>query len=132
MSAKIEGVERYPSGRIKHDPTQKARAKKWAQENSTRDKANHFNARLKREYNITAADYGVMLGKQEGLCAICSKVLTRGRNGYAIDHCHKTDKVRALLCGQCNKGLGYFKDNEYTLCSAIEYLKLHRQEAVNV
>jgi hypothetical protein len=40
-----------------------------------------------------------------------------------IDHCHETNLVRGLLCHDCNKGLGNFKDNIIFLQIAIEYLK---------
>ena len=39
-----------------------------------------------------------------------------------IDHCHKTKRVRGLLCHQCNSGLGHFKDNTEFLLKAVEYL----------
>jgi hypothetical protein len=40
----------------------------------------------------------------------------------AIDHCHKTGKIRGLLCKNCNQGLGQFKDNIDLLLSAAKYL----------
>lgn len=40
-----------------------------------------------------------------------------------IDHCHKTNQVRGLLCFSCNSALGHFKDNVESLKKAIKYLK---------
>lgn len=40
-----------------------------------------------------------------------------------VDHCHKTNKIRGLLCINCNNGLGAFKDNVFSLNRAIQYLK---------
>ncbi len=40
-----------------------------------------------------------------------------------VDHCHKTGKIRGLLCASCNGGLGLFKDNPQALANAILYLK---------
>lgn len=40
----------------------------------------------------------------------------------AIDHCHKTGKVRGLLCNSCNKGLGFFNDNKELLKNAIKWI----------
>ena len=51
------------------------------------------------------------------LCCICGE-----KQELVIDHDHRTGKVRGLLCGSCNKGLGFFKDNKKYLNSAIKYL----------
>lgn len=67
---------------------------------------------------------------QGGLCAIC------GGDGFVmkgchkmklvVDHCHETGVVRGLLCHNCNRGLGLFKDSETSLVEAIKYLKVQR------
>jgi hypothetical protein len=36
--------------------------------------------------------------------------------------CHKTGKVRGILCPSCNLALGLFKDNVDVLSEAIIYL----------
>lgn len=46
-----------------------------------------------------------MHAAQDGLCAICKNVDKLGRN-LAIDHCHRTGRVRALLCTRCNIRVG--------------------------
>lgn len=69
--------------------------------------------------------------EQNGLCAICGLPETMINNKgsipkrLAIDHCHKTGKIRKLLCHHCNVSLGGFKDSIELLQSAIEYLKLN-------
>jgi hypothetical protein len=57
---------------------------------------------------------------QEGKCAICKEPETT--RVLSIDHCHKTNKVRGLLCQRCNLGLGNFLDSRGNLQSAIDYL----------
>lgn len=55
---------------------------------------------------------------QGGKCAICRNVLTRPN----IDHSHATAEFRGILCGSCNKGLDFFKDNPIHLKNAALYL----------
>jgi hypothetical protein len=47
------------------------------------------------------------------------------RISLSVDHCHKTGKVRALLCIPCNTGIGSFHDNIETMKAAITYLYFH-------
>ena len=59
-------------------------------------------------------------------CNICGAEAGTGMSynsrALHLDHCHKTGKIRGLLCGSCNVGLGHFKDNVDTLYKAIQYL----------
>lgn len=73
-------------------------------------------------YNITYAEYLVMLEDQNNVCRICLENCPTGKR-LSVDHCHITGIVRGLLCTRCNMGLGYFKDNEDLLLEAIEYLR---------
>lgn len=78
---------------------------------------------IKKMYGITVEDYNRLLGEQRGLCAICMQPETRpNRERLCIDHCHKTGKIRGLLCQKCNSALGYMKDDPATLQRAITYL----------
>jgi len=83
-----------------------------------------------RKLGLTNEQFILMNEKQNKKCAICKNEETRiGRGGeiarLAIDHCHKSGKIRALLCHYCNIALGSFKDNIELLQSAIRYLKEH-------
>lgn len=63
--------------------------------------------KLKGRYGITEQDYSRMLAEQGGKCAICATDDPKSRYGVMhIDHCHKSGKVRALLCNPCNTLLG--------------------------
>lgn len=84
------------------------------------------NARARRvarktKYGLTLAQFDAMLVAQGFECAICSTPLTDGRR-TSVDHCHATGKVRGLLCGHCNSGLGFFKDSPDKLFAAATYL----------
>jgi len=100
--------------------------KHWRKNNEA--KCQEF--RLKKYYGMTADEYEEMYDKQKGICSICGYPETiQDKNGkarkLAVDHCHTTGKIRGLLCTNCNKGLGHFKDSIDILKKAVEYLKHH-------
>jgi hypothetical protein len=67
-----------------------------------------------------------MLKEQGGCCACCGVVLDSSTKNLTpqVDHVHdETERVRGLLCGCCNRGLGQFKDSIENLEKAVRYLK---------
>jgi hypothetical protein len=88
---------------------------------------------LKRRFGISADEYDAILEKQNGVCAICKNAETtfEFRTGaikrLSIDHCHKTGKIRELLCFSCNSCIGKIKESIPALEAMIEYLKKHSQ-----
>jgi|ERR1019366_396774 hypothetical protein len=87
---------------------------------------------LKRKYGITFDDYNAILAAQGGLCAICGTDKPGGMGAFHVDHDHKTNELRGLLCNNCNIGLGYFHDNTATFHSVIRYLEASSETAVQV
>lgn len=81
-------------------------------------------AALKR-YGISDEDYHRMMTEQSGRCAICSREGSWGGRRMSVDHCHKTGRVRALLCSGCNTALGNMGDNLQTLQKSMDYLRKH-------
>lgn len=79
--------------------------------------------KLKKEYGIDYAQYLELLQTQNGKCAICGTSSTGKRKAFHVDHCHKTGKIRGLLCGNCNSGIGNLRDDVGLLEQAIKYLK---------
>lgn len=88
-----------------------------------------------RRYGITMAQYDALVAAQGGACAICRQVFTAVKDTH-VDHDHRCCPpagsqrakrcgtcVRGILCGQCNKGLGMFRDDVETLNAAIRYLR---------
>lgn len=78
----------------------------WRQANPDKQRIMLRTARLRR-LGLTIKQYEAMSKKQKHKCAICHKP-ENGRR-LAVDHCHKTGKVRALLCGPCNNHLGSYE-----------------------
>ena len=92
----------------------------------TEKNRDRFSSRLAercKQYGITKEEFNNMKIAQNNKCAICG--IDEGlfsESVLHIDHCHKTHKVRGLLCRKCNTALGNFKDNVSILQKAIEYL----------
>lgn len=84
---------------------------------------------LLKRYGVSNEQFEVMERSQKGVCAICGEVRKdRLGRGLAVDHNHNTGKIRGLLCGQCNQGLGRFKDDPNLVLSAYNYLIQHGEQ----
>lgn len=84
---------------------------------------------LKSTYGITTLDFNKLLEQQNYGCAICKvTVYSSSIKQLYVDHCHKTNKVRGLLCIYCNTLLGYAKEDINNLKASIEYLYAHKNE----
>lgn len=113
-------VKRYDAERWKGFPEKRAATalsvRKW-----------HF----RNAYGITFEDYDRMFEAQGGVCLICGNQSATYKTGVKqrlqVDHCHKTGKVRGLLCNRCNGGLGLFNDDVDRLLAAVAYLQSHSE-----
>lgn len=84
--------------------------------------------RIAKKFGISKKDFDIMLKNQNNACAICKKEEYDPRHKYlSVDHNHSTGKVRGLLCNNCNKALGQFKECPTIMLNAISYIKLHNQ-----
>jgi Autographiviridae endonuclease VII len=109
--------------------SKRAWKKAWKKRNP--DKVRELSRReVVRSFGITLDDYERMLKSQGGVCAVCGNPETsmfRGRvRSLAIDHDHRTNKVRGLLCRKCNTALGLLGDWFMTVYDAYEYLAKHQ------
>jgi hypothetical protein len=73
------------------------------------------------KYGLTPEQVKERLEKQRFKCAICEEPITF--ETCQVDHDHATKRVRRLLCGLCNRGLGNFKDSVELLEAAVRYLR---------
>ncbi len=86
------------------------------------------NIVLKKNFKITLEDYQSMERDQNGVCKICKQPetkldhRTKQPRALAVDHCHKTGKVRGLLCSDCNTAIGLLKDDVHLMQTAIDYV----------
>lgn len=77
---------------------------------------------LERNHGITQDQRQAMFDAQKGKCAICGCALDDGLLTH-IDHNHESGVIRGLLCHNCNRGIGYLKDNVAVLEKAAVYLE---------
>lgn len=96
------------------------KAREWAAKNPDKVKDSRRKTKLKQKYGISTEDYDKMYDEQNGVCCICEQPHTR--RALNVDHCHKTGKVRKLLCDKCNMVLGLVDDSVKMLQKMKDYL----------
>lgn len=103
-----------------------AATRAWALANPEAWERHGRRSHLKTHYGITPEEFDAMLAAQGGVCAICRRT-DRDRRGFRphVDHNHATGRVRAILCGPCNRGLGQFGDDLDLIERAVQYLRFH-------
>ena len=121
----------------------KRRQLEWHQENKERrneeakiryiDRRDYIKDKyLKAEFGISLGEYTKRHTEQGGLCAICYEpetVRSKGKlKSLAVDHNHKTGKVRGLLCQRCNTALGSLRESPKLALALIEYLKKSEED----
>jgi hypothetical protein len=100
-----------------------------------------YDRKTRVEYNrrnkgmIFAPDQNeeTMLAAQNGRCAICPREISPEiARSLHVDHCHKTGRVRGLLCRKCNLGLGNYDDTPEHLEKAAAYLRASEASAASL
>lgn len=92
----------------------KKRTAEWQKTNKHRRPRWH----LKHKYNLSIEQFEQMKKKQDYKCAICKQEVA-----LVVDHDHKTNNIRGLLCKKCNLGLGHFNDEISRLKNAVNYME---------
>lgn len=82
----------------------------------------HERRRRLRRYGLTQAEYDRLLLEQKGRCPGCGTD-DPGAKGWCIDHCHRSGRVRALMCSRCNTVLGLVDENPATLRELASFLE---------
>lgn len=79
-----------------------------------------------RKYGVPCQALAALFAEQRQRCAVCRQKL----KSFSVDHDHTTGRVRGLLCGTCNSGLGFFRDSVELLQEAILYLQKHSSSLI--
>jgi len=84
-----------------------------------------------KKFGVDDFWYDQKFKEQDGKCAICRRPESARQKGkvqrLAVDHDHRTNQPRALLCAGCNRGIGLFGDDPDRLEAAARYLRLHQE-----
>lgn len=105
-------------GKCANEYQNEYRRRRYSEDDEYREKQKAIQRR--RNYGISDELYAELLGRQDGLCALCGG--SPSKRALHVDHDHKTGMVRGLLCHWCNTALGAFRDDPKILRRAIEYL----------
>ena len=81
-------------------------------------------ASTRQRRGFTPEQAAELLRAQGNVCGICAAP-SPGKKDWHADHDHRTGKIRGMLCGNCNRGIGYLRDDPRILQEAIDYLRRH-------
>jgi hypothetical protein len=96
--------------------------------NQVKDPRRYKSNVLRYKYGIDMAEYDRLFEAQGGKCAGCARPGAHlasdapRQDKLHVDHCHKTEAVRGLLCRACNMALGGLEDDRERLLSLVAYL----------
>lgn len=116
----------YFKNPTKKDGINKRRRRNYHTDGGARRERNRRNS-LKQLYGLTIEKYDQMRTEQNFRCGICKvheSVAPKGK--LYIDHCHKTKKIRGLLCAKCNSAIGFFHHDPERIQRAITFLELEK------
>lgn len=98
-----------------------------------------FIYHLRGKFKMTLEEYAELYDAAGGQCQICGTAIAPEhladelQEGVKrnLDHDHETGHVRGLLCGLCNRGLGYLGENPKNYLRAARYLARHEKVCVH-
>jgi hypothetical protein len=102
-----------------------ARQQKWYEEHHAEQVSYNQDYHCRKKYGISFTEKLEMLTAQGGMCSICKTKKPGTKHEWVVDHDHKTNAVRQILCHPCNLLLGAARDDITILQRAIDYLKFH-------
>ncbi|MFD6149388.1 endonuclease domain-containing protein [Streptomyces sp. NPDC060243] len=79
---------------------------------------------LQYRYGMTMDEYNHRRWEQGSRCAICGE---KPEERLCVDHDHKTNAIRDLLCARCNHALGNAREDPAVLRAMADYLERHTQ-----
>ena len=81
----------------------------WEKKYSKQNPNVHRAWQLLRKFGMTIDEYDKLFEVQKGVCAICFGLEPVPGKRLAVDHNHRTNEIRGLLCSSCNRKLGWYE-----------------------
>jgi hypothetical protein len=106
----------------------RARERAYYQANRKACRERMERLRLVTKFGITPEELERLYRSHDDRCGICKTPFMLAMRH--IDHCHRSRKVRGLLCNRCNMGMGGLGDNPSSIRNAIMYLAVKRASIV--
>lgn len=106
------------------------RCNRW-EEGTLKQQQPHYHRRfnLRKFYGIAPEQYDEMLTLQEGKCGLCKEFPKGQRPRLHTDHCHITNKIRRLLCADCNTAVGLMRENSSLIAKMAVYVDYFRESS---
>lgn len=140
ISKQEAGFAKYvEEGRASRIKRRKANIERRQLEAKQRGERKKINTKEKRNFNkliqsalrfpknsvirLTVEQYQKLFEAQNGCCAICGRHQREFGIRLAVDHDHKTNKIRGLLCTGCNLDLGFYEKHNEQLKQFEKYLR---------
>lgn len=102
-------AKRLDTLRIKYATDESYRREKLAIRKKNYNPEATYRRHVTSRYGLSATAYDVLWAEQEGKCKFCGRT-NSGKFRLSVDHCHKTGRVRGLLCMSCNAKLGWYEN----------------------
>ena len=91
-----------------------------------RTPALHRKYNLRSYHGIEVSEYEARFDVQGRKCAVCGRTADPAKPHMPVDHDHKTEIIRGIICSPCNRAIGYMEDDPARLRAAAEYLEIKR------
>jgi hypothetical protein len=116
----IKGAERKRKQRSDPEKRDKMNASSMAtyRKYSVAYKEYMRNYHFMTKFGITAARKDELIAESRNICGICGGEFIDRKDAH-LDHDHVTGKIRGLLCGSCNRKLGWFEKNRLNIMSYL-------------
>lgn len=123
----VKGVRAFKNWLKKNNPERYQTIQKTAKRKYRNDywdkypekrKAARKRHNNKSRYGFTEEEYQAFLDSRGRKCEVCGD-----DRKPCVDHCHKTDIVRGVLCGGCNTSLGQLKEDPKIIRALADYIE---------